>query len=564
MKIESKYKAFSILIVIAVISVSAYALPVISKQKNGNEQTWGPTWTDQKIDNVIVMVPDGCSQSIQTLARWYKGQPLNLDEIQTGTVSTYMANSIITGSAAAATAFATGQKTTVRFLSVGPRTSDLLPVVTPIAAPYEPIATVLEGAELLGKATGLVSTSRITHATPAAYACHIDDRGKDNEIMEHMVYEDVDVVFGGGKRHLITIEDGGKRTDGENLVDVLISRGYHFVETKSEMESVKSGKVWGMFANSHMEAEIDRTEFAPEQPSIAEMTGKAIELLSQDKDGFFLMVEGSQVDWAGHANDPAYMVTDFLAFDDAVGIALDFAKQDKKTLVLVFPDHNTGALSIGSYYQDSNAIGHGYTATTIDDLIEPISEMQITSTGLVRKLAELESPTNEDIKNIFSEWWGLDITEEDIVAMDLSDSYSISEYISKTYTVFGWTTHGHTGEDVPLWAYGPKNCAPTGQYDNTELARIVARSLGFSLEIVTDRLFVNVAYEFDTDEWELDFTDPNNPVLKIVVDKDLAELPTSKDLLYIDGSEINLEGIIVYAPLTGQVYIPEQVISYIK
>jgi alkaline phosphatase len=556
---EKKSKQIlSVIIAVSIISISILSFPVAS------QIVWDPTWNNTNIKNVIVMVPDGCSQSIVTAARWYNGEPLNLDSIQTGVVSTYMADSIITDSASAATAFATGHKTSNGFISVGPRTDTLLTgarsPLTPIADAYEPLATVLEGAKLEGKATGLVATSRITHATPAAYAAHIESRNLENDIMEHMVYQDLDVVLGGGKRHLES-----SRTDGENLTQVLIDRGYQFVETKDEMDVLDSGKVWGMFASSHMEADIDRAEFAPEQPSLAEMTEKAIEILSQDEDGFFLMVEGSQVDWAGHANDPIYMITDFLAFDDAVGVTMEFAKQDKNTLVLVFPDHNTGALSIGSYYQDINAIGNGYTETTIEDLVDPIAEMKITSTGLARKLSELESPTNDDIKAIFNEWWGLEITDDDIAAMDLTDSYSISEYISKAYTIFGWTTHGHTGEDVPLWAYGPKDMVPIGCYDNTEMAIIIAEAFGFNLDVVAQRLFVNIDEEREIDEWTLDMTDAENPVLLITVDGNDAELPVSKNLISVFGQpDMELEGLVVYAPETGNVYIPEQAIYYLK
>ena len=156
--------------------------------------------------NVVVLIPDGCDQSVLTAARWYKqyvlkdDEPLALDKMGvTGMVKTFMANSVITGSAAAATAFATGEKTTARFLGVGPD-PDLYPNLTGFSstiAPYAPIQSVLEAAKLRGKAVGLIATSRITHATPAAYACHIQDRGMDNEIMEHLVYQDLDVVFAG-------------------------------------------------------------------------------------------------------------------------------------------------------------------------------------------------------------------------------------------------------------------------------------------------------------------------------------------------------------------------------
>jgi alkaline phosphatase len=508
------------------------------------------------VKDIIILIPDGCTQSVQTAARWYKkhvlkdDEPLALDMMgTTGMIKTYMANSVITGSAAAATAFATGYKTTVRFLSVGadPAKAPHLTGFNSSIPPYAPIQTVLEGAKSAWKMTGLISTSRITHATPAAYACHIDDRGKDNEIMEHLVYQDLNVVFGGGKRHLLPTALGGKRTDDENLQQVLIDRGYQFVETASEMSHVHSGKVWGLFASSHMEADIDRAEFAPEQPSLAEMTAKAIELLSPHPFGFFLMVEGSQVDWAGHANDPIYMITDFLAFDAAVKEAMEYADSNPNTLILVFPDHNTGALSIGHEQSDYPP---GYTSTTVEDLVDPLRGMKITSTGLVRKLGKVADATVESVKAVFKEWWGLDITDGDAEAIlafppynEGFDAYPISEYISKHYTVFGWTTHGHTGEDVPLWSYGRNR--PVGLFDNTELAEIVASAFCFDLE--------GTAMWDEYPESVLDTTDIDaNPVATI----NGVQYPASKDIKIEEGMAHNLAGITVYAPETGKVYIP--------
>lgn len=247
------------------------------------------------------------------MAHLYKGADLQVDLMDSTAVTSHMANSMITGSAAAATAFSTGHKTTVRFLSIGPRTEDLLSLYAPVEMPppYAPMATILEAAKYLGKGTGLVATSRISHATPAAFACHIDDRGKDNDIMEHIVYNNVDVVMGGGKRHLLPGTDcpngvdGGKRTDCQDLQQVLRDRDYSIVETRDELLNIPDTEenVYGMFDMSHMQPDVDRKHFAPDQPSIAEMTQASIDVLSKKENGFFLMVEGSQVDWAGHNND---------------------------------------------------------------------------------------------------------------------------------------------------------------------------------------------------------------------------------------------------------------------
>lgn len=555
--------------IIALLLLGSVGFAVAGKENSNQNVAVPPAHSEAKIKNVIVMVPDGCSQSVQTVSRWYKGEPLTVDDMISGTVSTSMANSVITGSAAAATAFATGQKTTVGFLGVGPRTEDLLSIMDEesLPEPYSPLATVLEGSKLEGKATGLVATSRITHATPAAYACHIHDRGMDNEIMEHMVYEDIDVVFGGGSRHLIPKEEGGKRTDGENLTAVLLDRGYQYVDTRDEMLALESGKVWGLFASSHMQPDMDRAEFAPEEPSLSEMTGKAIDLLSQDEDGFFLMVEGSQIDWAGHAKDPAYMVNDFLAFDDAVRVAMDFAEADGHTLLIVFPDHNTGGMTLGNSGTDNS-----YTEITVEDLVGPLEGMKLSSAGVAAKINE-NGVSPENITAALNEWWGIEATGEDvdeILALydngeGLTLDYAIASVISKNHTVIGWTTHGHCGEDVPLWTYGPDR--PVGHMDNTEIATYIADKFGFDLEETTENLFVEVGSSECPYEYTLDTTtDPENPVLIIGGD----ELPVSKNILYNDGDHENpveLEGIVVYAPLAdggnGNVYIPAGAMEYL-
>jgi alkaline phosphatase len=537
---RSKQLRLSVCLTIAAVIVGAMAVPAVA-----------PAAGTAK--NVIVLVPDGCSQSVVTLARWYKGEPLHIDGHARGFVSTYMANSVITGSAAAATAFATGKKTTARFLSVGPRAEDVLENFPepPESMQYKPLATVLEGAKLMGKATGLVATSRITHATPAAYAAHIHDRGLDNEIMEHMVYQDVDVVFGGGRRHLIPEDQGGRRTDGQDLRQALIDRGYQFVETVSDFQALSSGRAWGMFNDSHMNAEMDRVHYGLDEPSLAEMTRKAIDLLSQDADGFFLMVEGSQVDWAGHANDPGYMVTDFLAFDEAFQVAIDFAEQDGETMVLAFPDHNTGGLALGNRLCGSSSC---YTTMTIEEMIGPLQGMQISSFALAGEIGDDLSPSN--IQSAISEFWGIDITiehaNEIIELMDagLSLDYAISTIVSDEYTYFGWTTYGHSGEDVPLWSYGPHR--PVGLLDNTQIARRTASILGFKLNAIDQLLFVDAAAYCS--DCTLDMSDPENPVLT----DGNCSLETSKDILHVDslGMDVRLPGITVYAPMTEKTYIP--------
>ena len=520
--------------------------------------------SDAKIKNVIVLIPDGCSQSVETLARWYGGQPLEVDDLVTGTVSTYSTDSVITDSSAAVTAFATGYKTTNGFLSIGPSNSTVLSTLEmpPEKLQYRPLATALEASKLKGKSTGLVSTSRVTHATPAGFASHVDNRDNETQIAEQMVYENIDVVFGGAASYLVPKADGGQRTDGENLTKVLLNRGYQYVDTKDKMMNLTSGRAWGLFAGSHMNPDIDRVVLAPTEPSLAEMTNKSVQLLSKDKDGFFLMVEGSQVDWADHANDPIYAVTDFLAFDRAVKVAVDFAKKDGHTIVLVFPDHNTGGMSIGS---DSDT---DYTHTSVEDLIAPLKGMKLSSTGLVAKIGTNNS--TENIKAQIKTWWGIDATDKDISDIaqlmkpatnggkGLSLSYAISEAISRNHTVIGWTTHGHDGSDVPLWTYGPDRL--TGHVDNTKIACYIAKELGFDLNKTSSRLFVEVGDVFSKNQYMLNTSNSSNPVLEIGD----CQLPIDKNILIKNGTTHELEGIVTYAPETGRIYIPAEVIPMVK
>jgi alkaline phosphatase len=520
--------------------------------------------------NVIFMIPDGCSQSIQTLARWYKGEDLTLDSMNAGMVRTDMMNSVITGSAAAATAFSSGHKTTVRFLGVAPREEDMLSIYDPDdfddERQYAPLATILEAANQAGKATGLVATSRITHATPAAFACHIRDRGMDNEIMEHMVYNGLTVALGGGRRHLLPDPgcdsgiEGGKRTDCENLEQVLVDRGYEVVTSATalgQLDMASVDKLWGAFDMSHMAPDIDRVYYGMDQPSLAEMTETAIQILNKDEDGFFLMVEGSQVDWAGHNNDPVYMVTDFIAFDDAVRVAVEFAKQDGDTLILAFPDHNTGGMKIGQY-----DAGPAYTDTTVEDLADPLLGMKVTANSLV---AEMDGDyTEASMKASIKALWGIDATEADIaeinaLAPSVGLSYALARVISKNHTVIGWTTHGHNGEEVPVWIYPPSESV--GVIDNTDLP--ILGQAG-DLDALTEALYVDIDDRFPN-QWIIDKTDPANPVLVV---RGKVEMPISKDYAIYDGAQFDLGSLVVDAPLFGEqehrVFVPETAIDLVR
>ncbi|MBU0481909.1 MAG: alkaline phosphatase [Proteobacteria bacterium] len=322
---------------------------------------------DGKAKNIIIMVPDGMGISNVTAARIFKngpnGERLALESLGViGHQATHAANSTVTDSAAAATAWAIGRKANNGEIScTRTETGDCS------TAPK----TVLEIAKKLGKATGLVATSQISHATPAAFGAHAGNRYCGEEIARQYIEETgVDVVLGGGV--YATNTKPGRCTWGaglpgtgmgqEGIITSAINNGYTFVETESTMrEAVKDGnlKVLGMFKgfNEGKTVEMFRIDpavsYPDQEPTLAEMTEVALNILDKDKDGFFLMIEGSQIDWEDHANSAEGMVAETLGFDAAVESVnkwLKKGKNAKKTLLIVAPDHDTAGYAINGPY----------------------------------------------------------------------------------------------------------------------------------------------------------------------------------------------------------------------
>ncbi|PIY25423.1 MAG: alkaline phosphatase [Deltaproteobacteria bacterium CG_4_10_14_3_um_filter_51_14] len=511
--------------------------------------------------NIILMIVDGCGAEQYTLARWVKGAALSFEAHLTGAVRTFNTDSVVTDSAPAASAHATGVRTSDKFISMGPHGKETpgLPASPPDLR-LKPMATILEGARLKGMASGIVCTSRVTHATPAAFMAHTTSRDMEDMIMEQAVYQGVDIVLGGGMRHLLPKAKGGSRADGEDLSAVLAGRGYSIINTKSDLDTFRQGKAFGLFAGSHMEAELDRPVFAPDQPTLAEMTEKAIEILSSSPNGFFLMVEASEVDWACHANDPAHLIGDLLMLDKAADIALKFAERDGNTLLIVVSDHNTGGMSIGN-----RGTGRTYSKMTPGELIDPLKKMRLTASGIWRKAGGSKGR----LKELLNQYWGIDPSNEEMKRInDLASDYgsypatAIGEVLSATRTALGWTTHGHTGGDVPLFAYGPSR--PKGVLDAPALGSLMAEALGLDLKALTERLFADAEETLKGFKVELDRGEKMNPVLRVKAKDIAASIPIDKNILKIGSEDILLEGVAVHVEESGKTYIPRQAIEAIK
>lgn len=483
-------KQFGAFAVASTLAVTAFSTP--SQAETPAPQKEEPT-------NVIMLIMDGSSDNVSTLARWYTGQPNNVDEILTGAVRTYSAESAISDSAPAATALATGHKSNSGYVGVLPSNITMPGVEGSEEDAFKPVANVLEGAQLKGMATGIVSTSEIQHATPAGFSAHATSRSNYDDIAEQQVYRNMDVVLGGG---LASLQQ--TRKDGENLLPV-VEKNYDFVQTREALLAADGDKIWGAFAPSALAYDFDREKTNPEQPTLAEMTSKAIDTLNEDKDGFFLMVEGSKIDWAAHANDPIGMVTDFLSFDAAVGEALDFAKEDGNTLVIAVTDHANSGITIGNTNTNS-----GYDKMDITDYINPLKEATMTLEGALSQLKEDRSNLEE-----VAALYGLkDLTAAERTALQNSKNLNQTfVQLLSTRANIGFTTGGHTGDDVFLYSYGPNR--PTGLIDNTDLAKVMAETMNVDLAQTTDILFNDGVATLQAKGFDVtvDTSDKANPTL---------------------------------------------------
>ncbi|WP_243354359.1 alkaline phosphatase [Bacillus litorisediminis] len=488
--------------------------------------------------NVIMMIMDGTNSSAVTLSRWYKGSSLALDEMAAGGIRTYSLRSVITDSAAAATAIATGHKTIVDKIGMVPLYSS-----DEAAKPKDiiPKASILEAAKRNGYATGLVATAPVQHATPAGFSAHVLHREMFTDIAEQQVYQELDVVLGGGKVSLLPGEDEDSRNDGENLLHVLKKKHYSLAETNKQLAAASGQKIWGAFANRAMAYDIDRKALRLRQPSLAEMTEKAIQTLSQQKKGFFLMVEGSKVDWAAHLNDPVGMISEVLAFDEAVKKALDFAKADGKTLVIAVADHGNSGFSIGDWGTDTD-----YAISPPAKFIKPLKQAKLSVEGAVSFLKKDRSNLVE-----VASYYGLkDLQREELDLLEAARHENdvkalLAQFLAKRAHI-GFTTHGHTGEDVFLYAFGPGK--PAGLLDNIDLAKVMADYLEVNLDETTDALFVDAERWFKEKGYEtkIEVESKNNEVFVARKDREEIRYPKNKNIRIINEKIETLPGVNVF------------------
>ncbi len=294
--------------------------------------------------NVIFLIGDGMGLT-QTSAGYYRNNMhLELERAHVvGLSKTNASDNLITDSAAGATAFSIGEKTYNGAIGVDKNKT--------------PKETILEKLSKDGFSTGLIATCAITHATPASFYAHQPSRKMGYEIAADMVQSPLDAFIGGGKKHFYNRTDGQEgQTDDRNILEELTNKGFSFASSLEEF-SENNGKTGFFIAEGHPESILKgRGDILPK--SIKPMISKLQQLSDT---GFFLMVEGSQIDWGGHANDSEYIITEMIDFDQAVGAAFDFAQQDGNTLVIITADHETGGYALRGKDSNYNEIEGSFT-----------------------------------------------------------------------------------------------------------------------------------------------------------------------------------------------------------
>ncbi|HEC2148931.1 TPA: alkaline phosphatase [Staphylococcus delphini] len=469
MKFKRQFAQLSIVSALIASSLGAGQVASASGSGEGPGQQAAMYGDTSHPKNVIFLVGDGMGPAYNTAYRYFADNPdtkevenTAFDDYLVGTQQTYSDDDKenITDSAAAGTAFSSGHKTYNGAIGVDKEGHDL--------------ESVLERAKKLGKSTGLVSTAEVTDATPAVYAANVDDRDKKDEIA-HQFYDQrinnqhkVDVILGGGAKYF------GK--ENGNITDQFKKDGYGVVTNRQQLENAKEDRLLGLFADKNMPLAIDADE---EQPELLDLQNAALERLSKNDKGFFLMVEGASIDKQGHANDVTGVMSEMEGFEKAFANAIDYAKSHPDTLVVATADHSTGGLSMGQ--------GSAYEWNP-----DPIKNMKHSGKWMTDQIAD-----GQDVKKTMQAGYGFDLSEKEMKA--IQQEADALKKINKNDEAYdsqlqklqdeiqapineksgtGWTTNGHTGEDVNTYAFGPGADQFQGNIDNTDNAKNIFNFFG--------------------------------------------------------------------------------------
>jgi alkaline phosphatase len=426
--------------------------------------------------NIIYMIGDGMGPAYLSAYRYYQDNPATkavestiYDELWVGVASTYPDDeTIVTDSAAGATALATRIKSYSGAISVNHQ--------------HQPLTTMLEIAKAKGMHTGIVATSQINHATPASFMAHNEHRKNYNEIANDFVDNKVagkfvaDVMFGGGTKYFIR--------DDRNLVTEFKQAGFSYADNWQDLTKLSKLPALALLAPVGLPSSLDNPVANPLQT----MTEKALQLLTPSEKGFVLMVEGSQIDWCGHANDIACAMAEMDDFAKAIRVAKAYVDSHPDTILVITADHETGGLSLGAegvYAWNTNVIkGVKHTAPEISRLLlgspaNEIPKLWTTLTSIKLTAAEFAELTLalQQAKKVLGAKLPADL--EDLPKTQEQALDALSAAVKKQinhYSKTGWTSEAHTAIDVPVLAWGKQRGDFAGFQDNTDIA---AKLIGY-------------------------------------------------------------------------------------
>ncbi|GJJ78478.1 alkaline phosphatase [Entomortierella parvispora] len=445
--------------------------------------------------NVIMMVSDGFGPASQTYARSYlqyhnrlpEDYHVSMDEILIGSSRTRSSDSAITDSAAGATAFSCALKTYNAAIGVDRNGN--------------PCGTILEAAKDRGMLTGMVVKSRVTHATPASFSAHVVHRDMESEIAEQQIGfyplgRQLDLLMGGGRCFFLPNSTNGScRTDNRDLREESKTKGWTtFLSTREDFEKAVDGKIplpaLGLFNLDHMNYAIDSE--ASKELSLTEMAVAALDSLKYhsavDK-GFFLMIEGSRIDMGAHNNDPVAHLHDIIEYQETIAAVRKWVADNPNTLMISTSDHETGGFTLGSQ-PDPN--------TFPEYLWKPwiIEKAKASTEILTRRIFEYTGSDHKAfIKNeiLGTELGITDATDEELTILTNTSASPLEilpflGHMISNRAHLGWTTLGHTGVDVNLYADGEGFSNLRGNHENTEIGVTMASYLRVDLGVITKRL----------------------------------------------------------------------------
>ena len=515
--------------------------------------------------NLIVMITDGTSTGLLSTTRWYKQyldpqenlSSLAIDPYVKGLVRVNNSDAPIAESSGSMSDYMTGVLQQGRNLSVYPQSNapfDVVPI--DISREFQPQTTLAEAARLQqGKSVGVVATCYFYHATPAATSAHTVERSATHDIARQMASQGLDVLFAGGVSAI-----------DEEVEGILKDEGITYIKKDIEaFRNHKEGKVWAVFNDSHMQYEIDRDET---EPSLTEMTQKALSLLSKNPKGFFLMIEGSKVDMAAHAKDAVGTVTEFIEFNNAVQAVMDFAKKDGNTTVVIMPDHGTGGITMG----DANY--NNYTKQPLDSMFLQFSKYKASG---VKMNELLQNCAPEDMAKVFKQYTDIDLKPEELAALKAHRGLEVQDYmnasrestlsgeinrIMTSHTHIAFISGNHTGEDVFYAVYNPNGQTPQGIIRNVELNRYMRKALGLKkeLETQTDEIYVphyDLFYGYD---YSVDRSG-GDPVLKVTSGGHTLEIPANRSYYFLDGQKQDSPSVLCWIRENDNFYVPSSMAS---